>query len=59
MAESLKETLIAVAKKASCLVLLVAIRGQTGRLSPSARFLSQSRHRGLISNPNDSQLWDR
>ena len=59
MAESLKETLSASPENACRPVLLVAMRGQAGRQGPSAWFVSQSRHRGLISSSNDSQLRNR
>ena len=59
MAEWLKETLSAAPEKARRPVLLVEIRGQAGRQGPSARFLSQSRHRGLIRSSNDSQPRNR
>ena len=59
MAEPLKETLSAAAEKACRPVLLLAFHGQTGRQGPSARFLSQSRHRELISKLSDSQPRNR
>ncbi len=59
MAEPLKETLSAAPEKACRPVLLLAFNRQIGRRSTSARFLSQSRRRGLIGSSNDSQLWTR
>ena len=59
MVESLKETLSASPENACRPVLLVEIRGQAGRQGHSARFLSQSRHRGLIRSSNDSQPRNR
>ena len=59
MAEWLKETLSAAPEKARRPVLLLAFHGQTWRQGPSARFLSQSRRRGLIPNSHDSQLRNR
>jgi hypothetical protein len=59
MAEPLKETLSAAAEKACHPVLLLGFHRQIGRRSASDRFLSQSRHRGLIGSSNDTQLRNR
>jgi hypothetical protein len=59
MAEPLKETLSAAAEKACHPGLLLAFNRQTEWQSASDRFLSQSRHIGLICIPNDSQLRNR
>jgi hypothetical protein len=59
MAEPLKETLSAVAEKACQPVLLQGFHRHAGQRSASVRFLSQSRHIGLICNSNDSQLRTR
>jgi hypothetical protein len=59
MAEPLKETLSAAAEKACHPGLLLGFHRHTGRRSTFDRFLSQSRHRGLIRSSNDSQLRNR